>query len=60
MQNLRTQNFFAILVLSLSLDPDPSVLVNDSVKAVSDEERAKLFSKHFYSIFTDSTMLSPT
>ena len=37
----------------------PPVLVKDSVKAVLDEDKAELFNKYFYSVFTDSTMLLP-
>jgi len=37
----------------------PLVLVKDSVRAVSDEEKPQSFNKYFYSVFTDSTMLLP-
>ena len=37
----------------------PSVLVKDSVKAVSDKEKAELFNEYFYSVFTDVTTSLP-
>ena len=37
----------------------PSILVNDSVKAVSDEDKAELFNQYFYSVFTDTTTSLP-
>ena len=36
-----------------------SILVNDSVKAVSDEDKAELFNQYFYSVFTDTTTSLP-
>jgi len=59
---LRTQNIY-IRTISKS-GSLPSVVVKDSVKAVSDEEKAvsdeekaELFNEYFYSVLTDSTML---
>ena len=36
-----------------------SILVNDSVKAVSDKDKAELFNQYFYSVFTDAATPLP-